>query len=293
MVQPIGMKLPFYHVDVFTSERFGGNPLAVFLDADGLDGETMQKIAREMNLSETTFVCTPSSNEADARVRIFTPGRELPFAGHPTIGTAYVLQKTGRAPGELVFEMEAGLIPVKSEGGQLWMTPPPAEATTPAFDRAKVGQAIGLPVSSVMMPPQGFGGRGVEFLCVLLDTEQNVDWVMLDRRDLVAATNETVGEGNVLIFSYQAGKAYARMFADLASTIGEDPATGSAVAPLCAALGWWRMLDQSRTQLAIAQGVAMGRPSELHARFAVEGVHVQQITVGGTAIPFYETTVEL
>jgi trans-2,3-dihydro-3-hydroxyanthranilate isomerase len=293
MVQLSCMKLPLYHVDVFTSERFGGNPLAVFLDADDLDGETMQRLARELNLSETTFVLAPSSNDATAHVRIFTPGQELPFAGHPTIGTAFVLQHCGRAGDHLTFEMGAGLIAVQREGDVNWMTPPPAEATAPAFDRAKVAQAIGLPVSSVMMPPQTFGGRGVDFLCVLIDTEQNVDWVMPDRRDLVAATNDTVGEGDVLIFSYQAGKAYARMFAALQSGIGEDPATGGAVAPLCAALGWWRMLDQTRTRLDVAQGVAMGRPSLLHARFVVEGTYVQQITVGGSSLPFFEAAIDL
>ncbi len=287
------MKLPLYHVDVFTSERFGGNPLAVVLDADDLAAATMQKIAREMNLSETTFVQRASSERATARIRIFTPGRELPFAGHPTIGTAHVLQRTGRAPDALTFELEAGLIPVHREHGTIWMTPPAAEPASAAFDRAKVGHALGLPVASVMMPPQIFGGRGVEFLCVLIDTEQNVDWVMLDRRDLAAATNEAVGEGNVLIASYQAGRAYSRMFADVASGIGEDPATGSSVAPLCAALGWWRVLDQSRTRLSVAQGVAMGRPSELHARFIVEGTHVQQIAVGGSTVDVFESTLEL
>jgi trans-2,3-dihydro-3-hydroxyanthranilate isomerase len=287
------MKLPLHHVDVFASHRFGGNPLAVFLDADGVDETTMQQLAREMNLSETTFVLEPTDERATARVRIFTPGRELPFAGHPTLGTAFVLQQCGRAPDALTFEMQAGLIPVTREDATLWMTPPPAEATSAAFDRAKVAHALGLPVSSVMMPPQVFGGRGVEFLCVLLDTEQNVDWVMLDRRDLIAATNENVGEGNVLIVRYQAGKAYARMFADLASGIGEDPATGSSVAPLCAALGWWRELDQTRTALTVTQGASMGRPSTLLARFTVEGTHVQHVSVGGCTIPVYESTLEL
>jgi trans-2,3-dihydro-3-hydroxyanthranilate isomerase len=288
----MSMKLPLYHVDVFTSTRFGGNPLAVFLDADGVDGETMQKIAREMNLSESTFVMKPNDERATHHVRIFTPGRELPFAGHPTLGTAFVLQQRG-APPDLAFEMEAGVVPVRSEKQMLWMTPPPAEALSPAIDRAAVAQALGLPVSSVMMPPQVFGGRGVEFLCVLLDTEQNVDWVMLDRGDLVKATNEEVGEGNVLILSYQGGKAYSRMFADLASNVGEDPATGSSVAPLCAALGWWRLLDQSRTSLEVRQGVAMGRPSFLHARFSVEGTYVQQIIVGGEVVPVYASELEL
>jgi trans-2,3-dihydro-3-hydroxyanthranilate isomerase len=287
------MKLPLYHVDVFTSERFGGNPLAVFLKAEGLDGETMQKIAREMNLSESTFVMQPHDDRATHHVRIFTPGQELPFAGHPTIGTAYVLQQFANATPDLAFEMQAGIIPVRKDGDMLWMTPPPAEALSAAFDRAAVAQAIGLPVSCVMMPPQVFGGHGVEFLCVLLDTEQNVDWVMLDRTDLVKATNDDVGEGNVLIFCYQGGKAYSRMFAALASGIGEDPATGSSVAPLCSALGWWRVLDQSRRSLEVQQGVAMERPSRLKARFSVEGTYVQQITVGGNAVPVYESTLEI
>ncbi|HUN29446.1 MAG TPA: PhzF family phenazine biosynthesis protein [Alphaproteobacteria bacterium] len=287
------MKMPFYHVDVFTSHRFGGNPLAVFLDAEGVDGETMQKIAREMNLSETTFVMQPHDERATHHVRIFTPGRELPFAGHPTLGTAFVLQHAGRGTPDLAFQMEAGIIPVRAEGKMLWMTPPPAEALSPAVDRAAVAQALGLPVSTVMMPPQVFGGRGVEFLIVLLDTEQNVDWVMLDRGDLIKATGEGIGEGNVLIASYQGGKAYSRMFPDLASKIGEDPATGSSIAPLCAALGWWRLLDPSRTELAVHQGHAMERPSVLHARFTVEGTYVQQIVVGGECVRVYESVLEL
>jgi trans-2,3-dihydro-3-hydroxyanthranilate isomerase len=287
------MKLPLYHVDVFTSERFSGNPLAVFLDAEGLDGATMQKIAREMNLSESTFVMRPNDDRATHHVRIFTPGAELPFAGHPTIGTAFVLQHYAQATPDLAFQMEAGIIPVRREGETLWMTPPPAEALGAAFDRAAVARAIGLPVSCVTMPPQVFGSHGVQFLCVLLDTEQNVDWVMLDRGDLVKATNEDVGEGNVLICSYQGGKAYSRMFAEVANNVGEDPATGGSVAPLCAALGWWRLLDQNRTHLEVHQGVAMGRPSQIKARFSVEGTYVQQVIVGGSCVPVYESALIL
>jgi len=279
-------------VDVFTSERFGGNPLAVFLDADGLDDETMQKLAREMNLSETTFVLSPREERATHRIRIFTPGHELPFAGHPTIGTSFVLQSSGLAGDELFLETEAGVIPVHRDGELIWMAPPHAEAVTAAFDRAAVAQALGLPVANVMMPPQVFGGSGVSFLCVLLDTEQNVDWMMLDRRDLIAASNAEIGEGDVLVFSYTGGKAYSRMFAANASGIGEDPATGGSIAPLCAALGWWRLLDPSRTELTVTQGVAMGRPSTLRARFAVEGTAVQQIQVGGACVPLYQSTLE-
>lgn len=283
-------EMQFHHVDVFTTERFGGNPLAVFLNADGLDEAIMQKIAREMNLSETTFVQSSDNPECDFRVRIFTPGQELPFAGHPTIGTAAVLHEAGTIQDSCTFEMKAGAIPVAREGDRYWMTPPPAEPLQAAFDRAGVAQAIGLPVSAIVMPPGVFGGKGVSFTCIPLDTEMNVDWVMFDRNDLIAAIGEEAGAGNVLIASYAGGKAYVRMFAAVASNIGEDPATGSAVAPLCSALGWWRMLDQSRTDVTIEQGTAMGRQSFLYARFNVEGTYVQQVRVGGSCVPVFAST---
>lgn len=286
-------QMPLHHVDVFTTERFGGNPLAVFLHADGLEDATMQKIAREMNLSETTFVQSSEDPECDFKVRIFTPGQELPFAGHPTIGTAAVLHGAGIIQDTCTFEMQAGAIPVSREGDRYWMTPPPAEPLQAAFDRAAVAQAIGLPVSAMIMPPQVFGGKGVSFTCIPLDTEMNVDWVMLDRNDLIAAIGEEAGSGDVLIAHYAGGKAYVRMFAALASNIGEDPATGSAVAPLCAALGWWRLLDQTRTEVTIEQGTAMGRQSFLYARFTVEGTYVQQVRVGGSCVPVYESALTL
>jgi trans-2,3-dihydro-3-hydroxyanthranilate isomerase len=279
-----------HHVDVFTTERFGGNPLAVFVDADGLDAELMQSIAREMNLSETTFVQTTDVHGADYKVRIFTPGQELPFAGHPTIGTASVLYALGKIFDEVTFDMRAGLIPVRREGDFFWMTPPATEALSPAVDRAAVAHAIGLPVSSVMMPPQVFGGGGISFLVVLLDTAQNVDWVMLNRGDLINSAGEEVANGDILIASYAGGKAYTRMFAALESGIGEDPATGGSVAPLCAALAWWRVLDQSREEISVEQGTAMGRQSFLYARFSVVGTSVQGVTVGGCAVPVYEAT---
>jgi trans-2,3-dihydro-3-hydroxyanthranilate isomerase len=288
------MKLPFYQVDVFTSERFGGNPLAVFLDADGLDEALMQKIAREMNLSETTFVQPPVTPEAVARVRVFTPGSELPFAGHPTIGTAFVLHRLGKVTqDEFNFDMQIGHVPVSHEADKFWMMPPHAEPIGGAFDRAAIANALGLPTSAVMNPPQLFGGRGVTFLCVLLDTAANVDWVMLDRADLVRAAGDEVGSGNLLVFSYMAGTAYARMFADLQSNIGEDPATGSAVAPLCTALAQWRVVDTSRTTLTIEQGTQMGRQSHLYARFAVEHTTVQHVQVGGVCVPVFEAVMEL
>jgi len=288
------VKLPFYQVDVFTSERFGGNPLAVFLEADDVDDLTMQKIAREMNLSETTFVQRASDAKAAYRVRIFTPGQELPFAGHPTIGTASLLHRLGMIESDaFTFEMNVGPIAVTREESMFWMTPPPAEPIGGAFDRAAIAHALGLPTSACVSPPQVFGGRGVSFLCVQIDTPANVDWIMFDRAALVAAVGDDVGTGDVLVLSYMAGVAYSRMFAAVASGILEDPATGSSIAPLCAALAQWRAIDQSRTTLKVEQGTQMGRRSFLHARFEVAHTSVQNVTVGGSAVPVFESVLAL
>jgi trans-2,3-dihydro-3-hydroxyanthranilate isomerase len=288
------MKLPFYQVDVFTTELFGGNPLAVFLDADDLDDVTMQKIAREMNLSETTFVQRASNADAAYKVRIFTPAQELPFAGHPTIGTASVLHRLGKVTGDaFTFEMNVGPIPITREDSTFWMTPPPAEPVGAAFDRAAVTSALGVPTSSCVSPPQCFGGRGVSFLCVQIDNPANVDWIILDRAALIEAIGDEAGSGDVIVFSYMAGVAYSRMFASVASGIPEDPATGSSVAPICAALAQWRVIDQSRTTLKIEQGTQMGRQSFLHARFEVQHTSVQGVTVGGSAVPVFESVLEV
>jgi len=288
------LRLPFYQVDVFTTEIFGGNPLAVFLDADELDDATMQKIAREMNLSETTFVQRAQDPSAAWRVRIFTPGQELPFAGHPTIGTASVLHRLGRVPGDAFsFEMNVGPIAVTREDTTFWITPPAAEPVGAAFDRAAVADALGIPTSAIVSPPQIFGGHGVHFLCVQIDTAANVDWIILDRNALTTACGDDVGAGDVVVFSYMAGVAFTRMFAAVASGIGEDPATGGAVAPICAALAQYRVIDPSRTTLKIEQGTQMGRQSFLFARFEVQHTSVQNVRVGGTAVPVFESTLEL
>src|SRR5947209_6021048 len=127
------MRLSFQQIDVFTDHLFGGNPLAVFLEGDGLETALMQRIAREMNLSETTFVQTPADKSCAFKVRIFTPGTELPFAGHPTIGTAYVLHSLGRLPaGPFRFEEGAGPVGLRQDKrGRFWMTPPRATASAP------------------------------------------------------------------------------------------------------------------------------------------------------------------
>jgi trans-2,3-dihydro-3-hydroxyanthranilate isomerase len=288
------MRCPLYHVDVFTTERFFGNPLAVVLDADDVDPALMQRIAREMNLSETTFVQRSGDERASFRVRIFTPGQELPFAGHPTIGTAFVLDRIGLlASPSFAFEMRAGIIPVTQEHGRYWMTPPLAQALGSAFDRARVAEALELPSSACARPPQRFGGSGIAFLCILLDGAQSVDRARIRRDALVRATDPEAGTGNVLLFAYRDGAAHSRMFANIGFGVGEDPATGSSVAPLVSALSAWHAIDANAKTLTVEQGTLMGRRSLLHVRFTIEQGHPHSIAVGGSCVPVYESVLEL
>lgn len=284
------MTWEFHQVDVFTREPFGGNPLAVFPDAGGLDETTMQKIAREMNLSETTFVLPPSTANATARVRIFTPGQELPFAGHPTIGTAFVLDALGRiASDEFVFEMGVGPIAVRREAQTYWMTPPHAVASAPIAHAADVAAALHLPAEAVAHDPVVAGAGALAFLCVLLASRDAVDAVTIDRSALARVAGTEVAEGDLLLFACDGASAYSRMFAHASSGIGEDPATGSSVAPMFAALAAYGRLDDVAFPFIVHQGVKMGRPSELFVRRAASQKPAA-IEVGGTAVPMLQGT---
>jgi trans-2,3-dihydro-3-hydroxyanthranilate isomerase len=289
------VNLRFKQVDVFTSVPFGGNPLAVFFDAgDALDTATMQRIAREMNLSETTFVSKASDPAADARVRIFTPGQELPFAGHPTIGTAFVLDRLDRFTSpDIAFEMGVGIVRVRNDGDLFWMTPPPVHPTAAAVTRHDVTRALHLPDGTCAHDAIVVGAGKLSFLCMLLDSEQSVDAVAIDRAVIAAAAGNEIAEGDLLIFSYAGGRAYSRMFAHTSSGIGEDPATGSSAAPLCAALNAYGILASNGRELTIAQGVNMGRPSELFVRFHNDGNVLTNIQVGGSTVPVLEGTLTL
>ena len=260
------MRLPFYQTDVFTDRLFGGNPLAVFLDADGLDQATMQTIAREMNLSETTFVQTARQG-GNVGVKVFTPGKELPFAGHPTIGTADVLHRLGKITAQqFSFEMGVGIVQIeRDERGMFWMAPP-------------------QPVVEGTIARVSAGGN--PFVCILLDTQALVDAFVADREALAT-------QDDILVFCYEDGKAYSRMLASPALSIGEDPATGSSVAPLIAFLAAQGKIAAGCRAVLVEQGTKMGRQSLLHARFANEGGTLSDIRVGGTAVPVFESVLTL
>lgn len=260
--------------DVFTDSPLCGNPLAVFTDARALDASTMQRLAREMNLSETTFVLPPERG-GHARVRIFMPTRELPFAGHPTLGTAFVLG----APlelSELRLELPVGIVPVRleREGARLsfgWMTQPvPRE--TPVGDVSGLLRALGVEATAGEIAAYDNGPRHV---FVPLPTPEHVARAQPDLSALARATPH-----GTCLYCFDGQTCRMRYFAPAAG-VNEDPATGSAAGPLALHLLRAGRLSEG-AELVIDQGREISRPSTIHARVAlVDGEPV--VEVGGRA----------
>jgi len=294
----------FVQVDVFTDRIFGGNPLAVVLDPAGLGDGEMQAIAREMNLSETTFVLPPTRPDCAARARIFTPAREIPFAGHPTLGTAWVLATERRAPpGASRFALEEGVGPiaVELEGEParpnfVWMRHPEARFGPELRDRDAVARALGLAEADLLpgVPVQS-GSTGNDFLFVPLRDPAAVDRAALDARANIEGAGPTAALG-VFVFAPVPGTAdrvYSRMFAPR-SGVPEDPATGSASGPLGAYLvrhGLVKAGDQ--VDIVSEQGVKMGRPSLVRIRLRAPGGQPTDIRVGGGVVPVLEGRLRL
>jgi trans-2,3-dihydro-3-hydroxyanthranilate isomerase len=259
--------------DVFTEQPLTGNPLAVFTDARGLDAATMQALAREMNLSETTFVLPPERG-GHARIRIFTPRSELTFAGHPTLGTAFVLGGALETP-ELRLELQAGVVPVRleREGARIgfgWMTQP----TAAAFEPAHAG-AIVAALAPREAPLSVFGyDNGPEHTFVELGSEAAVRALTPDLGAVARATS-----GGVFAFHFDGRRCVGRCFVP-GQGIAEDPATGSAVGPLALHLSRAGRLA-SGDVLRIEQGVEIGRPSTLYARVGAGAE--PSVEVGGSA----------
>ncbi|MEO8539015.1 MAG: PhzF family phenazine biosynthesis protein [bacterium] len=285
----------FVQVDVFTSTPFGGNQLAVFTDARGLADGQMQAIAREMNFSESTFVFPPEDPAHDARVRIFTPGQELPMAGHPTVGTGWVLGRE-RGKTDLVFELGVGPTSVTVElagdrQGAATMrqrVPEFWEATATAEVAA---QLISLPVDSLDPGlPILNGGAGVDYLYVPLRSRADV----AAARPNASAMESYFGEAfhrAVYLFSPEADAASdvrGRMFFLVNGAPLEDPATGSAAGPLGGYLVNQKVCPAGRIRLQ--QGYEMGRPSDI--ALDVTGVPgaLESVSVGGGVVKVAEGT---
>jgi trans-2,3-dihydro-3-hydroxyanthranilate isomerase len=289
------MGYPIHVVDVFTDKSLTGNQLAVVLDAGDLGADVMQRVAREMNFSETTFVMAPSQPECAARIRIFTPGKELPFAGHPTIGTAWVLATQGLVPdGGLEFALEEGVgpVPVRGEPGAngiaFWMAHPPLTFGEVVSDRRGIALALGLDESALVPNvPIQLASTGNQFLYVALKDPDSVDAAVADNGRLASAFGDDEPVGVFFFTATGPDRLYSRMFAP-GSGVVEDPATGSASGPLGAfAVKYGLVPPSRRISIVSEQGTKMGRRSIVNIRleYDADGDIPTRIEVGGSVMP--------
>lgn len=279
--------LPFFTLDVFTRTPFEGNPLAVVLDADGLSTAQMQRMAAEFNLSETVFVLKPVQGGA-AKLRIFTPGIEMPFAGHPTVGTAVLLAELRLVKGEqIVLEENVGPVPVRlvqREGEATYAeltTARGPEVRAPDWDVQQLPAVLGLPAEAITRVQMASCGA-------------NINLVWLTQPEHLAAIEFNPQAGKTLLASswahgfYPIARGYegewrVRFLApDLG--VGEDPATGGAAVALAGALALADERPDCTQAVPIVQGVEMGRPSQLYANYVRAGGAVQAVRVGGHAV---------
>jgi trans-2,3-dihydro-3-hydroxyanthranilate isomerase len=272
-------------VDVFTDLPFEGNPLAVFPDASGLDTATMQKIAKELNLSETTFVFPATRPDCVAKVRIFTPAKEMDFAGHPTIGTGYVLMKEGIIrEGTESFMLEEGVGPVQVHVDKwlnplIWLhTPPITSGMT--FDRIICAQTLGINSDDLLDISPQLLSAGNPTLFIAVKDKEVVDKVCLNFQKIDSFKKIYPDKFCLFVFTPTPEGAYSRMFAPDYGII-EDPATGSSTGPLALYMMQHNLIPaSSETRFISEQGTKMGRRSILHVHIKGDRGH-DGIYVGG------------
>jgi trans-2,3-dihydro-3-hydroxyanthranilate isomerase len=300
------MQRRYITVDVFTDRAFGGNPLAVVLDAKGLSTAQMQAIATEFNYSETTFVLPPADPANDAQVRIFTVRSEIPFAGHPNVGTAFVLAtQANKPPARLRFEEKAGLVPVEilsEQGGLIGaeLTAPQPLKRHSQLSAEQAAACLSLSAADVKTdrhPPQ-IASVGLPFLMVELASREALRRA---KPDAAAFARTFPCDGSDAIYFYTRDvpdnekpcDLQARMFHPGARGLSEDPATGSATAAAAALLADLDGIRDGELKLRIGQGVDMGRPSLLLTRVRKAAGAVASVHVGGACVPMMEGTFRL
>jgi trans-2,3-dihydro-3-hydroxyanthranilate isomerase len=295
------MDYQYETVDVFTETRFGGNPLAVVLDARGLSERQMQQIATEFNYSETTFVLPPDNTANTARVRIFTPSMEVPFAGHPNVGTAFVLARRGTLLGqtvgdELRFEERAGLVTVQvaREAGAVrgaTITAPEPLSVREAIPPELIAACVSLDQAEVVTathPPRRVS-VGLPFVVAELATRQALACVRPNLQPFAEADRAFPEPTGFSLFLYvptdpSRTTFAARMFAPL-DNVAEDPATGSASAAFAAYLVALAPAADADVEVVIHQGEDMGRPSRIEVAVRKRAGRVEAVRVRGACVP--------
>ncbi|HET9902168.1 MAG TPA: PhzF family phenazine biosynthesis protein [Xanthobacteraceae bacterium] len=299
------MRRRFVTLDVFTDTRFAGNPLAVVLDAEGLDDAAMQAVAREFNLSETVFVLPPEEAAHRARLRIFTPASELPFAGHPTVGAAVLLGRLDALEEETEMMLEENVGPVRcmvrparhgGAGHARFDLPRLPQRVGDAADASVVAAALGLSPGDIGCAGFTLGrwSAGIEFTMVPVRDRGTIARARADLARWPQAFGGS-GQGAAFLFCREVVDArhflHARMFAP-AMGVAEDPATGSAVAALSGVIAREGGLADGVHALAIEQGYEMGRPSVVHLGLVLARGGVAAASIGGDAVLVSEGEIE-
>jgi PhzF family phenazine biosynthesis protein len=295
---------PFKQVDVFTTQGYFGNPVAVVLDGSDIDDAAMQRFARWTNLSETTFVLPPTETGADYRLRIFTPGGELPFAGHPTLGSCHAWLEAGgrqKSPHQIVQQCAQGLVPIRRDGERLVFGAPPSRRSAPSPTLlAKVAGALGIRASQIVSAQ--LLDNGPVWLGLLLQDDLTVLALQPDHRALkelqtkvgvagIPSAQDTASP-QLIARKNREARAFAepvglevRVFA-AAVGIEEDPVTGS----FNASLAQWLIDDgHMPAQYVVGQGQALGRSGRVHVQSDSDG----QVWIGGASVTCIDGTVRL
>lgn len=291
-------KLRYHTVDVFTNSAFGGNPLAVVTNGRGVSSELMQSIARELNLSETTFVLPPEDPSNDYRVRIFTPAAELPMAGHPTVGTSFILAREHmieRGEGETTIKLEEGVgtIPVniKFKDGQpdlIWMQQPRPTFGPRFEDAALIAEMLSIAPEAIETRwPIEVVSCGVPFLFVPLKDLQAARSIRF-RLDVCERALKDSGVTGVFVFTteteLEGSSVHSRMFAPMFG-VHEDPATGGASGPLGCYLVRHQVFPASqRAEFTSEQGIEMGRPSIIKIIIEQDAGEISRVRIGGQCV---------
>jgi trans-2,3-dihydro-3-hydroxyanthranilate isomerase len=294
-VQTEGRAHRYLHYDVFTHSALTGNQLAVFTDPAGLSTDDMARVTREMNFSECTFIFPAEGAGTDIRLRIFGPDGEMPFAGHPVIGSTFALAQEGLVKanqGRVIFGLGVGPTPVDLEwkGAELafaWMTQQPPKYGPTLDARDRMASVLGIEPTAIRtgFPIQEVS-CGLAFFFVPLTSRAAVDQCVLDPRASEAMFKEAgLGRRGIFVFSTEAGDDQATVYSRMLGVGREDPATGAASGPLGCYLVRHRLIPAREAATIVSrQGVKMGRPSRVHIRIAGTPDNITDVKVGGASV---------
>jgi trans-2,3-dihydro-3-hydroxyanthranilate isomerase len=298
------MSRKFYTLDVFTKTALAGNPLAVVLESEGLSDHAMQMIAKEFNLSETVFLFPPQDPSNRASLRIFTPATELPFAGHPTVGTAVLIALLdGQASLSFGLEEKVGLVACTasrvsdSAGEAIFTLPRLPERIADAAPKSMIAEALGVPVDEIGFDEHHpiVASAGVGFNFVPLKSKDAVTRASIKGANWTEAF-KAAGRPNAFIYTRETAERdhhfHARMFAPHLG-IGEDPATGGAAAAFARAFIDFEHPKDGTHRIVIEQGYAMGRPSQITLEMDVKGGALTNARIGGSAVIVSEGTLRV